>query len=121
MKKILMMGFVLFLFVGCATEARLQQALNSTVGLSERQLVDKMGIPHRVYQLGTVKYLSYEYSSSYYVPQSQSTSINGYGNMIWADTNTYGGYTVNHNCNITFVVERGVVSNWRYDGNACKL
>lgn len=120
MKKNIILFFSFILIAGCATEAKFQAILNTTMGLSEKQLVDKLGIPHRTYQLGATKYLTYEYSSSYYVPQNQSTYINGYGNYATANTYSYGGYTVNSRCNVTFTIERGVVVNWRYEGNGCK-
>lgn len=119
MKKLFSI-WCLLLLIACATEANFQASLNKTMGWSERQLVDKLGIPHRTYQLENVKYFTYEYSASRYVPQNQSSYINGYGNYATANTYSYGGYTVRNFCNVTFMIERGVVVNWKYEGNGCK-
>lgn len=108
------------LLAGCATEAGLQAILNTRMGLSEKQLIDQIGVPHKTHQLDNTKYYTYEYSSSYYVPRNSSTNIYGYGNYATAYTNSYGGYTVNSHCSITYTIENGTVTNWRYQGNGCR-
>lgn len=120
-KLVVLLCLVSFILCGCASEKALQQHLNSLVGISEVQLTTKYGIPDKVYQLGNTKYVSYAFSSSYYVPQSQSSDIYGYGNYATINTQNYGGYTINRSCVITFIVENSRVINWRYQGNDCRL
>lgn len=119
MKKIY--AILNFLFLGgCATETGLQAILNTRMGLSEKQLIDEIGVPHKTYQLDNTKYYTYEYSSSYYVPTNSSTNVYGYGNYATSYTHSYGRYTVNSNCSITYTIENGTVTNWRYQGNDCR-
>ena len=123
MKKIL--GLLLVttgLLVGCATTANYEKVLNSWVGSQESALVSSWGPPSSVYQSDGVKYLTYSKSNSGYIPgvapSYQTTYV---GNTAY--TNPVGGspgFAYNSNCSTTFTVANRVITNWRYEGNACR-
>lgn len=119
MKKIYLI-LCFFFLAGCATEANFRAAMNQSLGISERELINRLGVPHKTYQLEQTKYLTYSYSASYYVPQNYQTNVYGYGNYATAYTNSYGGYSINRTCSVTFTIERGIVVNWRSEGNDCR-
>ena len=122
MKKLLFLIIPLVLLFGCATTANYEKVLNSWVGSQESALVSSWGPPSSVYQSDRVKYLTYSKSNSGYVPgvapSYQTTYV---GNTAY--TSPVGGspgFAYNSNCSTTFTVTSGVITNWRYEGNACR-
>jgi lipoprotein len=116
MKKFILF-FVLILLFSCstATTEKLERKLQSRMGMPESDLVDLLGPPDQVYKLDDKKYLTYITSNTSYVPQTvHNTTV---GNQI--QTNVYGGYSRSWYCKVTYIVEKGVIVSWRYEGNSC--
>lgn len=112
----------LFLFIaGCSTTEDFEKKLASWVGSSERELISTWGPPHRAYESGNTKYLTWNQSGAMTLPGTQPTySTTVIGNTAY--TNAYGGTpptTINLNCETTFEVQDGVISGWRWQGNNC--
>lgn len=116
MKKVfIIFCFVIIVSCSFATTEKFEKAVNSWVGSSEQSLIDKLGPPDNVYELDGKKYLSFVNSSTSYVPQTvHNTTV---GNNI--QTNVYGGYSRSWYCKVTYIVEKGIIVSWRYEGNAC--
>jgi len=122
-KKISFLIIASFFFVGCATTANFEKMLNGWVGATEDSLISRWGPPSRVYSTGSSKYLTFDRAASGYVPGTaptyQTTII---GNTAY--TSSYGGtsgYAYTKNCSTTFIITNGVVSSWRWEGNACRM
>ncbi len=122
-KKISLVITALLSLSGCATTANFEKMLSTWVGVSEDNLISRWGTPSRVYATGTTKYLTFDKSATGYVPGTAPTySTTVIGNTAY--TNTYGGtsgYVYTKNCSTTFTITNGVVSGWRWEGNACRM
>jgi hypothetical protein len=108
---------------GCATTANFEKMLSTWVGVSEENLISRWGPPTRAYASGRTKYLTFDKSATGYVPGTPPTySTTVIGNTAY--TNTHGGtsgYVYTKNCSTTFTITNGVVSSWRWEGNACRM
>lgn len=115
MKKFYIILALVFI-TACATEAKYENNLNSMVGFNKRDLIDAWGPPAKTYKLDNkTEYLTYETSTSSYVPGTSRTSLLG----DTAYTNYNNGYMMNYTCSTTFTLENGIVSSWRHSGNNC--
>lgn len=120
MKKLIFL-FALLLS-GCATTANYEKILSSWVGSSESSLISSWGPPSSVYESDGIKYLTYRKSSSGYIPGAapsyQTTFV---GNTAYTTpVGGYSGFAYNNNCSTTFTVNNKTITNWRYEGNACR-
>lgn len=114
--------FTLAFFVsGCATAEKFQKNMETWVNQPESKLLSQYGPPHRVYESGGVKYLTYANSRTAVIPGTnpsyQSTVI---GNTIYTDS--YGGtpsVPVNLSCTITFEIVNGYINRVTWRGNNC--
>lgn len=122
MKKLFL---IICLFVSsCATTEGYQRLLNETIGMTEDELIMKMGVPDKTHDTKTMRVLEYRYNSTDYIPnyQQQTTNYsNLYGRNIgsssqWVDN----GYYVNSSCTTTFYLKKGRVINYRFNGDACR-
>ena len=119
MKNIILILFSLLL-LGCATEAKFKEAMDKSIGMSEDELIYRMGTPHSYYSTGQIKYLTYSYSKSSYITPNYSTTAQGWGNYATAQTTGYGGYYINRTCSVTFMIKNHKVIHWRSEGNDCR-
>lgn len=118
MQKILI---VLLLFVSsCATEKNLRNILSQYNGLTKKQVVMKLGIPAKTYNVSGMEVLEYDFNKTSYVQPHTHVYGNTTRNNAYVNAYTYGGYYNTKYCNISFFIERGVVVHWRYEGNDCK-
>jgi hypothetical protein len=120
MNKILI-AFVVLL-AGCATEAGYRKAAESWIGAPEEKLVQRWGPPDQFYETGKVKYLQYRSSRNVYMPGVAPTyQVTSYGNTAYATPiGGMPGSTLNMQCQITFEVQDGFVSNASWKGNDCR-
>jgi hypothetical protein len=106
---------------GCATTENYKKIVDSWIAAKESALVDAWGPPNGFYEIDGVRYLTYSKVNSGYVPGIAPTTTTNYiGGKPY--TNTTGGvqgYYYNNNCSTTFTVKDKVVTNWRFEGNAC--
>lgn len=123
MRRLLMTLLLVFGLVGCATEAKYGQMLDTWLGSSESELISKWGVPSSVYEADGVKYLTYRYSATGYVPGTPATyQTNVIGNTIY--TNKIGGtpgMAYQSSCDTTFTVKGGKIVYWSWQGNACRM
>jgi hypothetical protein len=113
---------IAFALAGCATTENFERKLQSWVGNTEDALVRSWGPPSSVYETGQSKYLTYARGAQGYIPgvapSYQTTRI---GNTY--TTQAVGGspgYTYNQHCTATFELVGGIISSWRWEGNACR-
>jgi hypothetical protein len=122
MYKKLSLIFLTYFLIGCATTANYEKLLNSWMGVSENFLISSWGPPNSFYETGGTKYLTYAKSSFGYVPgvapSYQTTFI---GNTAYTtQVGGYSGFAYSSNCSTTFTIANGVITSWRYEGNACR-
>ena len=108
----------LLILTGCVTKQEHEDALSSWFGSTEEQLVESWGVPTSFYELGGKRYLTYSNSGQAMVGgTAPTTTYDYYGNAY-----TSGGsppILVTSNCTIIMVVEDGLISEWKYEGNNC--
>ncbi|KOO13326.1 hypothetical protein AKJ18_19140 [Vibrio xuii] len=124
MKKIVLI--ILCVLQGCATTEKYNAILDTWMGHNINELVQSWGYPDSTFEApnGNKVYV-YGYQASTYVPQTNytTTTYNVIGNNLYSNstTNSYGGYSVNHNCTTYFETDvDGTIVNWQWKGNACK-
>ena len=109
MKIFLVSLFLFFIVSSCTSKLDHEKTLNSWIGSKESTLVEQWGTPSNFYKTDDgKKYLTWKNSS-------QSLIGGGYN---------YGyGYNypilITSNCDITMIIEKGIVTSWRYKGNNC--
>ena len=122
MNKFLFNSFLTLLLVGCATTANYEKMLQTTLGMSENNLVARFGIPQGSYENDGVRYLTYSRSESGVIPgqpaRANTVVIGGvpYTNMVGGTPSI--GYT--NSCSVTFTIVNKLVTAYRYKGNDCR-
>lgn len=98
---------------GCATGPSYQSVMDSYVGASRDQLINKWGYPHRRHTLPGGEAFEYVRSSSVQMP----VMVNHVGNQSYAA----GGGTRSHYCRTVFELDHsGRVNRVTWQGNSCK-
>lgn len=95
MKKIVLL--MMLILSGCCTAEKYKQHLNSMLGMSENELIERLGNPTSVYD--TPQKRSLEYNNSSFV-------CGEYGCNTWW-------------CSTQFMIRRGRVDRWSFKGNNC--
>ena len=122
MNKFLFNSFFALLLVGCATTANYEKMLQTTLGMSENNLVARFGIPQGSYENDGIRYLTYSRSESGVIPgqpaRANTVVIGGvpYTNMVGGTSSI--GYT--NSCSVTFTIVNKLVTAYRYKGNDCR-
>lgn len=110
------------LLTGCATTAQFEEKLKTYVGLSEDEVVQRLGPPDNVYETSETRYLTYARSVSGYVPGvAPRYQTNVVGNTAY--TTPVGGspgYGYTNSCRVSFGLKSGRVAIYRYEGNGCR-
>lgn len=113
----IVIGF-LFILTGCVSKQEHEYILSSWFGSTEKQLVDAWGVPTSFYELDGKRYLTYTKSSQSLVGgTSPTTFYDYYGNAYTSPGSP--PILVTSNCTIIMVVENGLISEWKYEGNNC--
>ncbi len=94
--------------------AERQAELSQWVGQPEAQLVAAMGAPHRAYESGGVKFLTYEDA---YVEQGPSGPY--YFGPGPAAATGFSGTVYRTVCDTTFTIADGVVKAFSFRGKGC--
>ncbi len=120
--KCLIAAAVLTLLAGCATTEKYEENLQGWVGKPELELVRVWGAPNSVYETGGVKFLTYAKTRQGYIPgAAPSYQTQVVRNTVFSTpVGGYPGRSVTRQCDTTFEVSAGVVSSYRFEGNACK-
>jgi hypothetical protein len=122
MNKFFLSGILALLFIGCATTANYEKMLQTTIGMSETNLVARFGIPQGSYENEGIRYLTYSRSESGVIPgqpaRANTVVIGGvpYTNMVGGTPSI--GYT--NSCSVTFTIINKSVARYQYKGNDCK-
>lgn len=106
----------------CATTEKFEAILNSYTGRPEAELISGWGPPQSSYQLGDgSKVLQYVNSGTAYIPGNQTITTTTYGHQSFSTVSGMGPMMIAKQCTVRWTVgANGVVSNWSYEGNACK-
>ena len=108
----------LVVLTGCVTKQGHEDALSSWFGSTEEQLVESWGVPISFYELNGKRYLTYSNSSQAMVGgTAPTTTYDYYGNAY--TSSGMPPILVTSNCTIIMVVEDGLISEWKYEGNNC--
>jgi len=103
MKKLLLLSMIIL--TGCATEAKYQAYLDSLIGISKDNIVEGLGKPDEEYTANGREFLTYK---------------TNHGNSVYV--NKYGsGYSTPRYCNTTYILEKGKMVSWKYNGNTCRM
>lgn len=106
---------------GCATEAKYGKVLDSWVGSTELDLIQKWGPPQQAYDAGGHRFLVYSSGGNMYMPGTSPTyQTTMVGNTAY--TNSYGGtpaMNIQLSCVTTFELVESVIKTWSWRGNNC--
>ena len=117
MNKLVILFGMILLIGGCAAnEPReptraspsVDEIMQSWVGSSEAQLIQTWGIPDSTYSTGGVKFITYEANSQRDV----------YKPTLGGERRFAG--TVYLNCEQTFQIVNGIITNYNWKGNNCE-
>ena len=119
MRNLLVLLLLVFLVSSCTSKLDHEKVLESWIGAKESALIDKWGTPTNHYKTDDgKKYLTWKNSSQAIVGgYAPTVSTDYYGNVY-----SSGGMPpilVTSNCDITMILEDGIVTSWKYKGNNC--
>ena len=123
---------------GCYSTANYEKMLSSWIGQSELELISVWGPPQSSYQASTnVKVIQFVSQSNVQIggfttttPVTTYNTGSVYGNngsAFYSGTSTSYVPTTTPiqnialNCTTIFTIEDGIVSNWKWKGNACEM
>ena len=103
----------LALMASCAVGPSRQQLLAPLIGVSEADLVSRMGVPNRTYETGGIKFLAYDQQRVDVFPAYP------WWGPWWGGN--YGGWpqVIVRGCETTFEIEGGRVRSFTLRGNDC--
>ena len=108
MKNLVIILFVILLS-SCTTKQEHESKLESWIGAKESVLIDQWGTPTSHYKTDDgKKYLTWKNSSQVMV-----------GGYDWGYGYKSSPILVTSNCDITMILEKGIVTSWKYKGNNC--
>ena len=130
-KTSLILAFGLLLGA-CASNAKYDSELNSLIGKSKADLIQKMGAPSAVKMLSNGdEVIAYTKANDVYVPSEfylyNQGALSNEGDLYAPfldnyDYSPYGdafGYTVEYVCKTAFYLQGGRVVGWKWRGNDC--
>ena len=118
MKNLSIILLIVFALNGCVTRQDHEANLNSWMGSEETFLIDQWGPPTNYYETGDKKYLTWKSSNQVFSGGSPPSMLgDGFGNMFYSPGVSPSLITLT--CDITMVVQAGIVNSWRYEGNNC--
>lgn len=122
MRNILAM-FAVLLLVACAAGPTYKEKTAGWQGATEKELVTAWGVPDKTYQVDNrTRMLAYVKRRHVSYPNSGFHTCFGSRAGVGYVGNCFGGYPETHetrDCETTFMVTNGKVTNVGYKGNAC--
>ncbi len=97
MKKIYLPCLIILMLSGCCTQENYRRQLNARIGLTETELIEKIGNPHSMYQTDEKRSLEYEH---------RRLICSAYG-------------CVTNWCTTRYIIKDGIVEQWSFQGNHC--
>jgi len=105
---------------GCSTSKTMQGIMSSWAGANISEVVSQWGYPDEEREFQGKKLYIWNHNKSAYVPRTSNTTATAYGNTIYAQSQSSGGYTLQGNCvRILEVDATGTVTSWQWKGNNC--
>jgi hypothetical protein len=110
------------ILAACASTARYEEKLARWVGHPEDELVKSWGPPSAIYERGGRKFITYARSAQANVPGL----VPGYESRVVGNVpfppqaEVASGHIEAQTCTTTFESEKGRITGWRLDGNACR-
>lgn len=124
--RILVCFMLVLALGGCATAINTDYIarMNSMVGVSEKTLVARMGVPDKSYAVDHIhKAVAYTTVNERYVDGGGGIGFCGgtFGGGIGysACHNDFPRRIVNETCEVTFLIAGNVVKAWQQRGNGC--
>ena len=105
--------------------ANFEAQLDTWKGVKEEKLVEHFGIPDKTHEAKGIRYLGFvKDKGAYYTGHDLAAPSMIYGNryngsVVGLTYNT-GGRTIIYSCEVTFILKRGVVTGYTYEGNWCR-
>ena len=107
MRNLLVTLLLVFIVSSCTSKLDHEKVLESWMGAKESALIDKWGTPTSHYKTDDgKKYLTWKNSSQAMIG----------GNYRYS---SMPPTLVTSNCDITMILEDGIVTSWKYKGNNC--
>lgn len=94
-------------------EQEFLKQVSSWKGKSEKDLINQLGTPNRTYELSGTKYITYA-SLNY-----QTTSLYCTNSFTGGRVSCNGGEVLTLTCEVTFNIEKGIITGGSYKGNNC--
>jgi hypothetical protein len=107
----------LLLLAGCATGPSLETRLAATIGQSELQVVETLGVPNRTYDTGGFRFLQYEERRQCC---TSSTPYWGRPYGRFAPYSLGGPVLLTRSCDITLTLREGRVQSFTTRGDDCR-
>jgi hypothetical protein len=112
------------LLAGCVNYEKEREAYLSTmVGLSEAELIQRMGVPKSTYEANGHKFLAYEHQSESYMSEDDfggGFGMMGMGGPYGFGEPSFGGGEVDvSTCQTVFDVVQGYVQSFSRHGDGC--
>ncbi|MCI0752274.1 hypothetical protein [Teichococcus vastitatis] len=111
----LILALPVVLLAACAVGPTLDQQLSTFVGQSEGDVVARMGVPVRTYEIEGRRFLQFEQYSTVMVP-GDPLYYGGWYRRHWATPSTYAQVR----CDITFTLRAGRVESYAARGDGCR-
>ncbi len=111
------------LLAGCVDYEKQEEAYLSTmVGLSEAELIQRMGVPQRTYEANGHKFLAYEHQSESYMSEDDfggGFGMMGMGPYGFGEPDFGGGEVDISTCQTVFDLVKGYVQSFSRHGDGC--
>lgn len=108
--KLLILILIPFLIIACATTGKLEDKMQTRIGMNVNSLIDEIGPPSSSFQKpdGDIMYTWHNDGGS------NSRTISSYsGYKTYATTNYY--------CDVTYITGKDqIIKSWQHQGNNCK-
>ncbi len=111
------------LLAGCVDYEKQEEAYLSTmVGLSEAELIQRMGVPQRTYEANGHKFLAYEHQSESYMSEDDfggGFGMMGMGPYGFGEPDFGSGEVDISTCQTVFDLVKGYVQSFSRHGDGC--
>lgn len=119
-RMLVILGAVGLILSACSTTQTMQGIMSSWEGSNISEVVSQWGYPDEEREFQGKKLYIWQHNKSAYVPKTTNTTATAYGNTIYAQSHSTGGYAIHGNCvRILEVDGSGTVTSWEWKGNNC--
>ncbi|KAA2213440.1 hypothetical protein [Teichococcus oryzae] len=115
MMRRLMLALPVVLVAACATGPTLDQQLATFIGQSEGDVVARLGVPVRTYEVEGRRFLQFEQHRTILLP-GDPWGYGGWYRRPWMTPSTYAV----ERCDLTFTLRAGRVESYAARGEGCR-